>query len=110
MQRTPCLEQGRSSTHERGRNGDVVELMRFEIAFRKGAAVAELCEEQPAEQGPWSARKPFVNADDGAVVLLNLLLFGSQLGDETDVESVLDGHTIDSVAGLSCLYYNGRAC
>ncbi len=54
---------------------------------------AELGEQEGAEQGPGPAGEPPVDRDHRPVVLLDLLLFERQLGDERDVEGALDSQS-----------------
>ena len=55
-------------------------------------SVAELGKKEPAKERARSAGEPFVDGDDGSVVLLDLLFPQGKGGDERDVESFSDGH------------------
>ena len=56
------------------------------------ATLAELREHEAPEQGARAAREPLVNSDDGAVVLLDLLLSKRHFGDQGHIEAPLDTH------------------
>ena len=55
-------------------------------------SVAELSEEKASKERARPAGKPFVNGDDGTVILLDLLFPQRQGGNKRNIESFFDGH------------------
>ena len=85
------LDQRRPAPHERVRDADARQVIRSEKgAFQ--AILPELREDQPAKQGSRAAGKPFVNANDRAIVLLDLLFPERHFGDQGNIETPFDAH------------------
>ena len=55
--------------------------------------LTELREQKRPKKRPRPARKPFVNRDDRAIILLNLLLPEGKLRNEWNIEAVFDHPT-----------------
>jgi hypothetical protein len=83
------LEEGRPSPHERIGDPEVVEAMGQVVRLHQ-RVVREFAEEQGPKKGTRTAREPLVDGDDRSDVLLELLLFQRQAGDEGDVEAPFD--------------------
>ena len=85
------LDERRSPSHERIGNPQSRKVVRpKEQVFQR--TLAELREKETTKQGSWAAGEPLVNADDRAVVLLDLLLSKCHCGNQRDVEPPLDAH------------------
>jgi hypothetical protein len=56
--------------------------------------VTELGKEKPAKQRARSAGKPFVDGNNGTVILLDLYFPQSKSGNEKGIESFFDGHGV----------------
>ena len=93
-----CLDQRRPPAHERVCDLDSRKVVRFEIYVCQ-PAIPEFRQDEAAKQGSWSAGKPLVNADDGAVVLLDLLFPERHLRDQGNIETPFDAHRRPSLAG-----------
>lgn len=85
------FDQRRSSAHERICDPTAGEVVGSKERVLQGT-VPELGEDQTAKQRARTPREPLVHADDGAIVLLDLLLPERQAGDHRNVEVSLDTH------------------
>ena len=95
---TVRLDQRGAAAHERIRDPDPPKVVRPEEQVLQ-PALAEFRKDQAAEQGPRTAGEPFVDADDRAVALLDLLLPERHPGDQGNVEALLDAHRRPSPSG-----------
>ena len=85
------LDQRSAAAHERICDPKAGEVVRPEERVLQ-AILAEFGEDQAAEQGAGTAGEPLVDADAGAVVLLDLLLSQRHQSDEGNVETPFDAH------------------
>ena len=85
------LDERRSPSHERIGNPQSRKVVRSKELVLQ-ATLTELREQEATKQGSGTASEPLVNADDRAVVLLDLLLAERHFGDQGDVEPTFDTH------------------
>ena len=85
------LKERRSPSHERIGNPQSRKVVRSEELILQ-AALTELREQEATKQGSGTASEPLVNADDRAIVLLDLLLAERHRRYQRDLELPLDAH------------------
>lgn len=85
------LDQRRAPAHERVGDDPAREIVGPEESIFQ-RPIAELGEDQAAEQGPRAPGEPLMDGDDRPVILLDLLLLEGQGSDQCDVEIALDTH------------------
>ena len=85
------LDERRSASHERIGDSQSGEIVRSKEKVLQ-ATLTELREHETTKQGAGTAGEPFVDTDERAVVLLNLLLPERHRGDQRDVEATFDAH------------------
>lgn len=84
------FQQGRPTSHERVRHHPAAQVVgRIELFGHW--SFAEFCQEKRPEQSPRPPRKPLVDSDDGAIVLLNLLLPKCQPGYKRHIKARFNG-------------------
>ena len=77
--------------HEGIADRDPLEVVGAIEGFPEGS-IAELGKEKTSKQRARSAGKPFVDGNNGPIILLDLLFPQSKGGYERNIESFFDGH------------------
>ena len=85
------LDERRSAPHERVGDSQSWEIVRSKEEILQ-TTLTELSEHEATKQSTGTAGEPFVDADDWAIVLLDLLLPERHRGDQRDVEATFDAH------------------
>ena len=83
------FKEGRATAHEGIGYAEPLKMMGTVKRFLQ-RSFCELGEQQAAEEGSGPAGKPFVNGNDGPVVLLNLFLPQCQIGYEGYIKITLN--------------------
>jgi hypothetical protein len=88
---TVSLNERGSSAHEGVGDAFARELVRLEIRFLYGI-IRELGQYKSAEQRSGPSGKPFVDSDERAIILLNLLFAQRHACDKRNVKILFDAH------------------